>query len=92
MLLSGEVQVVMKGKIIDTDSESGSLFGEMSFLLSKTRGASIVVSKPAEFLVVEDPQALVEEQPMILLRMARTLAQRLWNLENRVLERVNRAR
>ena len=88
MLMSGEVQVIIKGRILDLESEPGSLLGEMSFLLPKPRGASIRVTKPAEFVVIENPAVLVETQPLILMRMAQGLARRLWNLENRVLDHV----
>jgi len=85
MLLSGEVQVVKLGKVIATVTENGAFLGEMSFLLEKPRVASVYVSQPSEFMVVDDPGALVESQPMIMIRMARVIAQRLDDLEERLL-------
>ncbi len=84
MLLSGEIEALIEGRVMEVHKEAGSIVGQMSFLLSRPRGASIRVTKPSEFIVFEDPETLIAAQPLVLLRIAQNLAQRFRGLENRV--------
>ncbi len=84
MLLSGEVEAIIDGHVMEVHKDAGSIVGQMSFLLARPRGASIRGTKPSEFIVFEDPETLIAAQPLVLLRIAQNLAQRFWGLENRV--------
>lgn len=83
MLVTGAVEVVMHGQKIATITEGGSLFGEISFLLQTPRTATVRTIAPSEFLVINDVEGLVETQPMLMARIAKLLAQRLREMDER---------
>lgn len=83
MLLSGGVDIQMHGQIIASVNEAGSVFGEVSFLLESPRTATVIANQPSEFLVIYDVASLVETNPMLVARIARLLAQRLREMDER---------
>lgn len=85
MLLAGSVEVVMHGQKLATISDGGSLFGEISFLLETPRTATVRTTSPSEFLIISDVESLVETQPMLMARIARLLAQRLREMDEKFL-------
>lgn len=77
ILLSGEVEIVQDGVQITTVDTVGAPLGEMAFLLHGPHLATVKALTDVHTLVVDDPQALTEENPDALLYIARTLAERL---------------
>jgi CRP-like cAMP-binding protein len=85
MLISGSVEVIMHGQKLATISEGGSIFGEISFLLEVPRTATVRTIAPSEFLVIGDVDSLVETQPMLMARIAKLLAARLKEMDEKFL-------
>ena len=83
MLLSGGVDIQMHGQTIASVNEGGSVFGEVSFLLESPRTATVIANQPSEFLVIHDVGSLVDTNPMLIARIARLLAQRLKEMDER---------
>ncbi len=77
VLVSGVV-AVMKGDVeINTISDPGALFGEVSALLDAPHTATVRALEPSTFRVAEDPLAFLRSRPEIALEMSRLLARRL---------------
>jgi CRP-like cAMP-binding protein len=85
MLVTGAVEVIMHGQKLATVEEGGALFGEISFLLETPRTATVRTIAPSEFLVITDVESLVETQPMLMARIAKLLAQRLREMDEKFL-------
>jgi CRP-like cAMP-binding protein len=77
VLATGSVEVV-KGEVqINTVSEPGTFFGEMSVLLDTPHTATVRALEPSTFHVAADPLAFVRANPDVGLAVARLLARRL---------------
>ncbi len=65
------------GVKIATIDQFDSLIGEMSLLLDKPHSATVRAETEARVRVVDDAMLVLERQPMITLRLATLLCQRL---------------
>jgi CRP-like cAMP-binding protein len=77
ILAEGEVAVVKHGFEINTFSDPGAVFGEISVLLDTVHTATVKTTTPALFYVVDDPLPFLRSTPDVALGVARLLAQRL---------------
>ncbi|MBM3270634.1 MAG: cyclic nucleotide-binding domain-containing protein [Candidatus Sericytochromatia bacterium] len=85
MLVTGAVEVIMNGQKLATINEGGAIFGEISFLLDTPRTATVRTTAPSEFLVITDVESLLETQPMLMARIAKLLASRLREMDEKFL-------
>jgi CRP-like cAMP-binding protein len=77
VLDSGTLAVERDGVKIATIDQFDSLIGEMSLLLDKPHSATVRAATEARVRVVDDAMLVLERQPMITLRLATLLCQRL---------------
>lgn len=85
-LKSGSVDVLKNRVVINSIMAPGSLIGEVSALLNRPPLASVQASTHCVFYVTENPQEFLEDTPQIALRIARTLATRLYSVTNHLAE------
>lgn len=77
ILVSGTVEVV-KGEIrINTVSEPGAFFGEMSVLLDAPHTATVRTIENSVFHVTQDPLEFLRATPGIAMDLSRVLARKL---------------
>ena len=76
ILESGTVEVLKNGAQITTVSESGALFGELSFLLDSNHQASVRAVTDCAVFVIEN-FSTIGKQPELSLFLAQGLARRL---------------
>jgi len=77
VLDSGILSVERDGVRIATIDQFDSLIGEMSLLLGKPHSATVRASSKAKVRVVRDAMVVLERHPLITLRLATLLCQRL---------------
>lgn len=77
VLASGSVAIVKGDVQINTISEPGAFFGEVSALLDAPHTATVRALEPSTFRVAEDPLELMRSRPEIALAVSRLLARRL---------------
>ena len=77
VLESGRLRVERDGVTLATISSAGALIGEMSVLLGTENTATVRAEKPTLVRVVKDALAYLERQPLVALRVAMLLSQRL---------------
>ena len=77
VLESGRLRVERDGVTLATVSAAGALIGEMSVLLGTENTATVRAEKPTTVRVVKDALAYLERQPLVALRVAMLLSQRL---------------
>ena len=77
ILESGRLTVARDGVDIATIAEPGALIGEMSVLLGTENTATVRATTAASVRVVKDALAYLERQPLVVLRVAMLLSQRL---------------
>lgn len=84
IIISGEVNVVVKAKESDNETViatlgSGDYFGEMSLLTGEPRSATVVTTQPSEMFILNksDFDIIVERFPSITLSMGKIMSQRL---------------
>jgi CRP-like cAMP-binding protein len=77
VLESGKLRVERDGVTLATISSAGALVGEMSVLLGTENTATVRAEKATTVRVVKDALAYLERQPMVALRVAMLLSQRL---------------
>jgi len=78
VLAEGHVTVFKHGFEINTLSDPGSVFGEISVLLNTVHTATVKTTTRARFYVVDDPLPFLRSAPGVALDVARLLAQRLY--------------
>lgn len=76
-LESGTVEIVKKGHLINTVSQPGAVFGEVSMLLEQAPMATVRAGTQVVCRVVENPREFLETHPAAALHVARLLAKRL---------------
>lgn len=76
VLASGRVEVVKDGIRIETVSERGTVFGELSVLLDQPHGADVRAIETSAFHVA-DARAFLRTDPTAALYVAMVLARRL---------------
>jgi CRP/FNR family cyclic AMP-dependent transcriptional regulator len=77
ILASGVIEVVKGDVQINTASEPGAFFGEVSTLLDVPHTATVRALEACTFHVAEDPLAFLRSNPEIALELSRLLARRL---------------
>jgi CRP/FNR family transcriptional regulator, cyclic AMP receptor protein len=77
VLESGRLRVERDGVTLATVSSPGALIGEMSVLLGTENTATVRAEKPTTVRHVKDALAYLERQPLVALRVAMLLSQRL---------------
>jgi CRP/FNR family cyclic AMP-dependent transcriptional regulator len=77
VLESGKLPVSRAGVTLATITAQGALIGEMSVLLGTENTATVTADKPTTVRVVKDALAFLERQPLVALRVAMLLSQRL---------------
>jgi CRP-like cAMP-binding protein len=77
VLDSGTLAVERDGVKIAEIDQFDSLIGEMSLLLDKPHSATVRAETEARVRMVDDAMLVLERQPMITLRLATLLCQRL---------------
>jgi CRP-like cAMP-binding protein len=77
VLESGAPSVERDGVKLASISAQGALVGEMSVLLGTENTATVRAEKPSNVRVVADALAYLERQPLVALRVAMLLSQRL---------------
>ncbi len=82
----GEVEVLRKGVLIAEVFDSGSVLGEMSWLLGTTPTATVKTITPCTFRHVANPATFVRDHPEVALHIAVTLARRLDSLGHYLVE------
>lgn len=79
VLIEGSVEIVRGGIALLTVSAPGSLIGEMSALLGKPYSATVRAVSEVTAYRIDDAGRFLAERPVLLLRTAQLLAQRLDN-------------
>ncbi|MEI6875527.1 MAG: cyclic nucleotide-binding domain-containing protein [Spirochaetota bacterium] len=84
-IVSGTLYVYSKGKLVSSLTPDDLFMGEMSFLLSNRRSATVVARGPAVLIEIskQDFVNLIKENPHYGIFLARLLAQRLARLNAR---------
>jgi CRP-like cAMP-binding protein len=77
VLESGKLAVERGGVPLAEIATQGALVGEMSVLLGTANTATVRATGPATVRVVKDALAYLERQPLVALRVAMLLSQRL---------------
>ncbi len=77
ILAEGTVEVAKEEYVINTLSDPGSVFGEISVLLDTVHTATVRTTSPTRFFVVDDPLEFLRSTPDVALGVARLLAHRL---------------
>ena len=77
VLETGALAVERDGVEIATITDPDSLIGEMSVLLGREYTATVRAVKPTKVRVVEDAIRILERQPLLTLRLATLLCERL---------------
>ena len=77
ILAEGTVEVVKDTYVINTLSDPGAVFGEISVLLDTVHTATVRATSPTRFFVVDDPLEFMRSTPEVALGVARLLAHRL---------------
>jgi CRP-like cAMP-binding protein len=77
VLESGRLRVERDGVTLATVSSPGALVGEMSVLLGTENTATVRAETAVTLRVVKDALAYLERQPLVALRVAMLLSQRL---------------
>jgi CRP-like cAMP-binding protein len=77
ILAEGAVEVLKGDFQINTFTDPGAVFGEISILLDTPHTATVKTLAPSRFYVVEDPVEFLRSAPDIALGVARLLAKRL---------------
>jgi CRP-like cAMP-binding protein len=84
-IVSGTLYVYSKGKFVSSLTPDDLFMGEMSFLLSNRRSATVVAKGPCSLIKIskQDFVNLIKESPHYGIFLARLLAQRLARLNAR---------
>jgi CheY-like chemotaxis protein len=85
ILESGTLEVVREGRTLTEIDTAGSIFGELSEILSMKRDATIRAKTPAKVRHVEESIAdIVTKNPKVSIKLIRTLGRRLFRMNRLV--------
>ena len=82
VLKEGAVSVYTAGSQICKVNTPGTIFGEISALLSADYSATVVTEADTAFYVIDDLPTLLDENPKICMAIARILALRVINMNS----------
>jgi CRP-like cAMP-binding protein len=77
VLTQGEVEVLKGDTQVNTQSEPGSIFGELAVLLDVPHTATVRAVTPCRVLIVEDGAGFLRSHPDMAFHLARLLARKL---------------
>jgi CRP-like cAMP-binding protein len=80
ILVDGELEVQRRGRAVVRMSESGSIVGELGFLLDSPASADVVTVGPTTVRRIDDPARLFDISPDFGRHLATVLARRLWQV------------
>jgi CRP-like cAMP-binding protein len=80
VLVEGEVEIVKSGYQINTVTDPGAIFGEISLLLEKPHMATVRAISPVRAYVAEGGAEFLRRHPELATEVSRLLAQRLHGL------------
>ena len=84
ILEEGKVEIVVADERVAVVDKPGVVLGEIGALLRRPRSAMVRTLTPCTFTVYQDFEALLNHDPDKLLEVARTLAQRLADSNDRI--------
>jgi CRP-like cAMP-binding protein len=77
ILAEGAVEVMKRDYVINTFTDPGAIFGEISVLLDTMHTATVRTTATSQFYIVDDPLEFLRSAPDMALGVARMLAKRL---------------
>lgn len=80
ILVEGEIEILKGDVQVETVSEPGALFGEISALLDTPHMATVRTTTPSRLVRIEDAGRFLCENPDLAIEVARLLAERLTNV------------
>jgi hypothetical protein len=84
ILEEGTVEVFISDEKVTELSEPGTYLGEIGALLKRPRAASVRAKTACRFTIYADFKTLYQVDPSFLLKISRTLAQRVVDMNERV--------
>jgi len=84
ILMSGTLEVSVKGVKVAEITGKGSYLGEIASILRCRRTATVKALTPAKFLVVDNVTRYFEENPSAALAIAQTLASRIMDVNQKI--------
>ena len=88
-LQSGEIEIFKSGNLINTVVLPGTVIGEVSVLLGRPHSASVHAKTPCSFYTADNPDLFLSDNPELALKIARTLAGRLYSVTNQLADRLS---
>ena len=80
VLVDGQLEVVKDGTVVANVAEPGSIVGEMSVLLGQPHTATVRAASTTRLYEFDDAATFLASQPSLAMLVAKTLAQRLYQL------------
>jgi CRP-like cAMP-binding protein len=77
VLIDGSVEVLKADVQVNTVSDTGAIFGEMSVLLDAPHVATVKTLVPSRFYVSDDAAGFMRSDPALSLAVSKLLARRL---------------
>jgi CRP-like cAMP-binding protein len=77
ILIEGELEVLKRGTQVNTQSEPGTIFGELAVLLDLAHTATVRAVTSSRLYVVEDAEQFLQAHPDLSLQLAKLLAHKL---------------
>ena len=92
ILLRGTVNVIINNKVVSQIKEPGSYIGEISFILGCNYSANCVATGRTEVLRITSGEVfnVLKQNPQVALKLARQMAYRIKQVENKRLESICR--
>jgi CRP/FNR family transcriptional regulator, cyclic AMP receptor protein len=77
-VVEGEVQIVLRGQVLETIGEGG-IFGELALLDDQPRSASAIAASACKVAVIDQKRfgVLVQQTPYFAIEVMRVMAERL---------------
>ena len=86
VLLKGKVEIIRDGKTLTYLDKPGTIMGEMSALLGRTRTSSIKTVTPVQVVVIDNMESFFIKHPTTALTLAKTIAERLLEADKRTFD------
>lgn len=89
ILMNGRVGVYKDNKLISEIYERGAIFGELSSILDQPRTSTIIALQDSQVIVIEKGiDELIKKHPDVTKKLMISLAQRLVNTTNQLIEKI----
>ena len=90
ILLEGELDVVVAGKVVE-HSVRGAILGELALIDPSPRGATVTASTPAALAKLDASrfQRLIQQNPFFAMHVMKVLADRIRHMNQLVAQRQN---